>query len=899
MKAKYSIGLGSILCFFAALLLISCESPAPDKQGKKETPKKEQKGEVAKKEANGNLAKENIGEQANEVVLNQDEQRLNDFVANKSIEQQGNEVVITHLINSAKGKIARHEYKAAGSFLDEALKRDPANSEANSLRVEVGSYLGETRFRSEDLIQGYEKELNVKQEQAKLEARNYYKKGKGHFANKEYDKSIRSFESCLEIIKWAPFELNLSGMEKDVNDHIKKAQAGKERWLAKVRQEKMREAQLEAERLESEEQGRKQLRTRILLSRATEHYSARRYDKAEALINQILEEDPANKIARKLLQDVRDARHSTIADKTLARRIDAWKEFLQDAQETMIPYSQDLIYPDQKTWHEVIAKRDGANQLGKSGPKKTTSNAEKTILSRLESLPITLNFNETPFQDVIRFIQTTADINIVTDPKVIQNFEIEGTKVTLNVTDLKLKTALNILLEFHNLVFTFRDDVLFITDKESELAKGEAITVLHDIRDLTGQVKDFPGPKLKLEAPGENGSTGTVFDEGEGDGDPVLTGERLTELIRSSIAPDSWEAEDYSIAETSGQLLVINTDEVQEEIRNFLSDMRRFSGLMVAIEARFLTVTDEFLEDVGVEWRGIGENTLTGNGDRNRIIIPTVPQAVAGGGNNNDQDNIGQSNSPAAGFFFQENAGKNRSIDTRARTENIDNVNVVDFAENLTGQGGLAMQLAFLDDIQLNAVLEAVRQNARTEVMAAPRITTFNTQRAHLTVVNQRSYVQDFDVEVAQSAYIADPVIGAIQDGVVLDVRPTISNDQKYITLEMRPTIATLIGGQFTPLITTLGGLDQVTIEIPELELQSIETTVRVPDGGTLLLAGFKDLNSFDRKQDVPFLGDIPVIGFFFSRRTKLDFKKQTMILVKAKVINLGEEEEKAVGFSR
>lgn len=42
--------------------------------------------------------------------------------------------------------------------------------------------------------------------------------------------------------------------------------------------------------------------------------------------------------------------------------------------------------------------------------------------------------------------------------------------------------------------------------------------------------------------------------------------------------------------------------------------------------------------------------------------------------------------------------------------------------------------------------------------------------RAHMAVTRQQSYIRDFDVEIAQSAFIANPKIGILQSGVVLDV---------------------------------------------------------------------------------------------------------------------------------
>jgi hypothetical protein len=44
-------------------------------------------------------------------------------------------------------------------------------------------------------------------------------------------------------------------------------------------------------------------------------------------------------------------------------------------------------------------------------------------------------------------------------------------------------------------------------------------------------------------------------------------------------------------------------------------------------------------------------------------------------------------------------------------------------------------------------------------------------QRVFSNFTNQLTYIQDFDVEVAQTAFIADPIVGVLQEGIVLDVQ--------------------------------------------------------------------------------------------------------------------------------
>ena len=57
---------------------------------------------------------------------------------------------------------------------------------------------------------------------------------------------------------------------------------------------------------------------------------------------------------------------------------------------------------------------------------------------------------------------------------------------------------------------------------------------------------------------------------------------------------------------------------------------------------------------------------------------------------------------------------------------------------------------------------------------------------------NQLTYIQDFDVEVAQTAFIADPIVGVLQEGIVLDVQ--IHSVDTEITWTEREVIHGAIG---------------------------------------------------------------------------------------------------------
>jgi len=93
----------------------------------------------------------------------------------------------------------------------------------------------------------------------------------------------------------------------------------------------------------------------------------------------------------------------------------------------------------------------------------------------------------------------------------------------------------------------------------------------------------------------------------------------------------------------------------------------------------------------------------------------------------------------------------------------------------------------------------AVRMNAATGVAtlgesAGVRYLVYRFEahgggapRCYYANVNQLSFIQDFDVEVAQTAFIADPIVGTIQEGVVVDVQVVAT--EEYATLIEREVV--------------------------------------------------------------------------------------------------------------
>ena len=216
-------------------------------------------------------------------------------------------------------------------------------------------------------------------------------------------------------------------------------------------------------------------------------------------------------------------------------------------------------------------------------------------------------------------------------------------------------------------------------------------------------------------------------------------------------------------------------------------------------------------------------------------------------------------------------------------------------AGTLMGTGGLSLQHTFLDDTQMEVILRAVQKSERIETITASKVTVYNTQRAVVEVLNKVAYVADYDVEIAQAANIANPIIRNAIDGVVLDVKPVVSSDRRFITLELRPTVATLL--RPIPTFSTslasgpITASAPVVIQVPKLTKSSVRTTVTMPDGGTLLIGGLKFYEEVNATSEIPVLGKLPVLGFMFSRKGSFINRRNLIVLITARVEALEERE--------
>ncbi|MCB9933037.1 MAG: tetratricopeptide repeat protein [Planctomycetes bacterium] len=726
------------------------------------------------------------------------------------------------------------------------------------------------------------------QEEYEIEAARTYDAAKDEEASGDWAAAIDSWEKLRRLVKFAPYGAQLS------KDYDTIAQAGLDRARVELQRSRkaLEEEALKRERrmrdLESQaEEDRRKEEIVELWRQAVYNLELRRFRTASEIVDRILYLDPQFRQADELKRDIADRRLIQLNRDTFEKRIIGYQETLRQLREVMVPQTELLRYPTGLLAERIRARRALSQDAVQVDPEM------QQIQNALESKIVDVVYEEETLTNVIADIQRKAGVPIRLHPDVADSSGEEAVSISLD--GIPLGSALNIILTDLDLKTQYRFGVLFVVGEEEAADESSVVTRVHDVRDLTFNITEFVGPRIRLTAAEDSGSGPSIVypDESE----RTLDIERIEELVTESVAPDSWDTPN-ALKFFGGQLVATHTPQVQAELRDFLDELRKIAGLMVNIEVRFISVEDDYLQDFGIDFRGNGGPAQVPNQANTTLEdVTTGPEDNAGGQFDNGSGGIAPAN-PTSGIFFNNQDPNNPPVnfnqDIRGRFEHIyDNA----LGNMLTNTGGFAMQFAYFVDLtQINAVIIAVQKRKKARVLTAPRLSAFNTQRANITIVNQIPYVQDFELNSATSAAIANPVIDTILDGMVLDVKPTVSNDRRFITIEVQPTVAELVL-PIPTFTTTLGPTSSVTIQIPEIKLQTVQTTVRVPDGGAVVIAGLKTVRDKWIESGVPILSDIPLLGILFKRQGRDKEQYNLVIVVHAKVIDLNDEEMRRPGW--
>lgn len=156
----------------------------------------------------------------------------------------------------------------------------------------------------------------------------------------------------------------------------------------------------------------------------------------------------------------------------------------------------------------------------------------------------------------------------------------------------------------------------------------------------------------------------------------------------------------------------------------------------------------------------------------------------------------------------------------------------------------------------------------KTKILANPTLTVIDNQEAKVHVGERRAYITTTTTTGSTTKTTAEEVT-YVDIGVQLYITPTI-NEDGYVTMKVKPQISSVIGN----VKSSEGNL------IPIIDTSTAETVVMAKDGSTVIIGGLGREEKSEGSEQVPILGDIPLLGFFFRSKTQRIERTELLILL-------------------
>ena len=672
-----------------------------------------------------------------------------------------------------------------------------------------------------------------------------------------------------------------------------------------------------------------------------------RYGEAMLVVRQAVDLDPGSEIATVLKEKATlHIRKERLAEIKEAKENSNY-EVLESVEAGAIQGSYDNPY----TFNDPDSFSERSrNRIARANQRNYSSDAERLIWNKLQNEKVQGEFRGTLNEAVVQLADQTG-INIIFDDLALRAEGIErDAQVDVPIiSPISLQSALEVILNSAGLVYVVESEVIKVTSRGAQ--KTNLVPKVYYIGDLvvphsaptnpfhmnfmqpnggnqlggSFNVAQQGNPVMGQQLGGGNGVGGLSFGGGNGPqvGTPSLGSlggrqlggitegdfEPLIELIQNTIQTESWLDTGSGLGTiqpfvSNLSLIVTQTQEIQDEIQDLLKKLRELNDVQIVVEVRFMTLADDFFEQIGIDFDfnlndnaepGVGTGAAPGNTDFQDSAV--VGLDTGGVGDQSIQ-------------FTQNSIGSALSL--------------------FGAQGASAANFGFaiLSDIEVFFMLQAAQGNTRTNVMQAPTVTMFNGQSASISDGSQQPFVTGVIPVVGDFAVGQQPIITLIPDGTNLSVQATVSEDRRFVRLNLSPFFSeitdvqtfTFDGATSTELSTDSvlddlldlvdggaisdDGDDElvtetsgVTVQQPVVAFTSVNTVVSVPDGGTVLMGGIKRLSEQRSEQGVPLLSSIPYINRLFRNVGIGQEASNLMMMVTPRILIQEELEEDQVGL--
>lgn len=741
---------------------------------------------------------------------------------------------------------------------------------------------------------------------------------------KKIDAARLNLASLSATIDIRPYKEELSALQIKVRQLKPALQA----QLSRINRE---DAAAEQERRLKEISELRERRRQQLIERSRAYLDRLEFGKAEPILRELLHMDPSDSEADMLLREVQrlqmNKRESHVEDLVRENRL-INMQYIEKAAIANVSPEQRIRYP--RNWEELTARREKRAQS-----QRQLDEGTQEILRKLE-MPLTFEMQETPITELLNWLRDRTQTTIIYRlPD-----GMDGETISLRVREMRMENVLHWIMLKTGLAYEIRRGAIFITSPENLV--GAMTTELYDVRDISSAITDA--------APMPPEDDDDDFGEVEATDDTAT----LDEIISRVLAED-FQRDGAEVLLEGGMLTVRNNREVHDRVSELLGKLRAAQAIQVSISARFLQLRDDFWEEFSSNFYDFNNYfqeipDITGlSNEPNEVDGDNSPYRYGVGrwGHDRTMDEIGRDTGIGAYPYFLGptsvdvngaatynrllNNGRNLAaaagVDGDAqdgfwsprqfdpgRTFNDLQGTLMNglftglgtfFADgtalglNPPRDAGLLFhvkQAGYLSSLQSQWFIRAVRSTQKADLLFTPHLVTYNNKYAWVRFKRHIPYVYTWRRAAAGEGL--EPVRRWLHPGSSLEVRPTVSADKKYITVDIHPKVVRILPDEDNIAEDSmierneLGAVIGIyTYQLPTVFFHDTRTYATVPDGGAILLTGVGANVNYRGERGVPVLKDLPVIGNAFHNRAYQKERRNYAVLVNAQMILLDEEE--------
>jgi len=455
------------------------------------------------------------------------------------------------------------------------------------------------------------------------------------------------------------------------------------------------------------------------------------------------------------------------------------------------------------------------------------------------------SINSTKNTKIIDFVEQLSDecsfSIIVTDPQAEKFLNTKLNKI--NIKNFTIDEVLNIILIENNLSYTLNNNILKISYLTTQMFQVDYIL---SQRESTGNTNvTLSSTQQSSSGTTTTNTTNTANTATAGTGSRTGSGSASEAgiKIQSSDKVEFWEnldkefqnvlnrpqdiykAEAPIINKNAGIVTVTATSKQMKRFKSYLKKLQEKVKLQVLIDVQLLTVTMNKGKTTGIDWSQLYalQNVV--------INLPTS------------------------------------TINAVTKTKN--------------SLGGLATITSKTGGISLTEVIKFLKTQGDVHSISNPKVLTLNNQPALITAGTEYFY------KITSSSTLAGGNTGtttqneniqSVFAGVLLTITPEISDD-RTITLRINPSLS-----ETTTAISSVNNSQRVMP--PDLNRRQLSSVVTVKDGKRVILGGLINTKNTTDSNQVPLLGDIPLLGYAFKYESTTQVVQELVIVIEPHIID-------------